>query len=80
MVVSAADPRREPASPLRLPAGLVRHRPDSALGFLATPTDVFAVPRDAVEHSTRAYREPSRGMFGEEKEQDGAHAETAVAQ
>ena len=24
-------------------------------GFLATPTDVFAVPGDAVEHSTRAY-------------------------
>ncbi|HET8769039.1 MAG TPA: hypothetical protein VFM86_17065, partial [Pedococcus sp.] len=41
---------------------LVRHRADTALAFLATPTDVFAVPRDAVEHSTRAYREPSRGM------------------
>lgn len=41
---------------------LVRHRADTALAFLATPTDVFAVPGDAVEHSTRAYREPSRGM------------------
>ena len=28
---------------------------DTALAFLATPTDVFAVPRDAVEHSTRWY-------------------------
>lgn len=26
-----------------------------ALGFLATPTDVFAVPRDAVDQSARAY-------------------------
>jgi hypothetical protein len=30
-------------------------RPDTALGFLATPTDVFVVPREAVEHSTAAY-------------------------
>jgi len=30
-------------------------RPDAALAFLATPTDVFAVPGDAVEHSWRAY-------------------------
>jgi hypothetical protein len=35
-------------------------RPDTALAFLATPTDAFAVPRDAVEQSTRAYRERSR--------------------
>ena len=34
-------------------------RPDTALAFLATPTDVFAVPREAVEHSTRAYAERS---------------------
>ncbi|GAA1932107.1 hypothetical protein [Nocardioides hwasunensis] len=34
-------------------------RPDTALAFLATPTDAFAVPREAVEHSTRAYRERS---------------------
>jgi hypothetical protein len=30
-------------------------RPDLALGFLATPTDVFAVPDDAVEESGRRY-------------------------
>jgi hypothetical protein len=34
-------------------------RPDTALAFLATPTDVFAVPADAVAHSTRAYEERS---------------------
>lgn len=31
-------------------------RDDTALAFLATPTDAFAVPRDAVEHATNAYR------------------------
>ncbi len=30
-------------------------RDDLALGFLATPTDVFAVPPEAVEHSTSGY-------------------------
>ena len=30
-------------------------RPDVTLAFLATPTDVFAVPDDAVEQSRRAY-------------------------
>ncbi|WP_346622009.1 hypothetical protein [Blastococcus montanus] len=30
-------------------------RPDLALAFLATPTDVFAVPGDAVAQSVRAY-------------------------
>jgi hypothetical protein len=30
-------------------------RADVALAFLATPTDVFAVPADAVAHATRAY-------------------------
>lgn len=30
-------------------------RGDLALAFLATPTDVFAVPADAVAHSARAY-------------------------
>ncbi|GAA3191646.1 hypothetical protein ACFO1B_41095 [Dactylosporangium siamense] len=30
-------------------------RPDLALAFLATPTDVFAVPDDAVEESARRY-------------------------
>ncbi len=34
---------------------LLSTRSDTALAFLATPTDVFAVPRDAVEHSTRCY-------------------------
>ncbi|HJR39476.1 MAG TPA: hypothetical protein VJ819_13925 [Nocardioidaceae bacterium] len=36
---------------LRLQAG----RDDVALAFLATPTDVFAVPADAVAHSSAAY-------------------------
>ncbi len=35
-------------------------RDDVALGFLATPTDVFAVPGDAVRQSTRAYESRSR--------------------
>jgi hypothetical protein len=34
-------------------------RPDTGSAFLATPTDVFVVPRDAVEQSTRAYVERS---------------------
>jgi hypothetical protein len=34
---------------------LVAARDDVALAFLATPTDVFAVPGDAVEQSTRRY-------------------------
>ena len=38
---------------------LLRRRDDVALAFLATPTDVFAVPAEAVEFSTRAYRSPS---------------------
>ena len=32
-------------------------RPDTALSFLATPTDVFAVPGEVVDASTRAYAE-----------------------
>ena len=35
-------------------------RDDVALGVLATPTDVFVVPREAVAHSTRAYEGRSR--------------------
>jgi hypothetical protein len=35
-------------------------RPDTALAFLATPTDVFVVPRDAVEQSGAAYAGRSR--------------------
>jgi hypothetical protein len=34
---------------------LLGRRSDVALAFLATPTDVFAVPAGAVEHSVRAY-------------------------
>ncbi|CCG01907.1 hypothetical protein [Blastococcus saxobsidens] len=39
---------------------LLEARPDAALAFLATPTDVFAVPADAVEQSVRAYAGRSR--------------------
>ncbi len=39
---------------------LRERRDDVALAFLATPTDVFAVPADAVEHAERAYRSRSR--------------------
>jgi hypothetical protein len=35
-------------------------RPDLALAFLATPTDVFAVPDEAVAHSVGAYARRSR--------------------
>jgi hypothetical protein len=38
-----------------LTAGVSAARQDAALAFLATPTDVFAVPADAVAHSARAY-------------------------
>ncbi|MEH0843481.1 hypothetical protein V6U81_13945 [Micromonospora sp. CPCC 205711] len=34
---------------------LQRQRDDLALAFLATPTDVFAVPADAVRHAERGY-------------------------
>jgi hypothetical protein len=43
-----------------LTVGLQRDLPDLALAFLATPTDVFAVPSEAVEHSVRAYAGRSR--------------------
>ena len=39
---------------------LAAERRDVALAFLATPTDVFAVPADAVTHSARAYAGRSR--------------------
>jgi hypothetical protein len=43
---------------------LTRHvlakRADTALAFLATPTDVFAVPADAVQHAEHGYA--ARGM------------------
>jgi hypothetical protein len=39
---------------------LAAARPELALAFLATPTDVFAVPADAVAQSVRAYADRSR--------------------
>lgn len=39
-----------------LSAHLTARRPDTALAFLATPTDVFAVPAEAVAHAARAHR------------------------
>ena len=39
---------------------LLARRADTALASLATPTDVFAVPREAVEHSNETYRNRSR--------------------
>ena len=50
-----ADNVRVSAAVDALTLRLQREQPDLALGFLATPTDVFAVPADAVEHSVRAY-------------------------
>ncbi|MGJ9422562.1 hypothetical protein [Aeromicrobium sp. CF3.5] len=38
---------------------LTMARPDTALAFLATPTDVFVVPREAVEHSNTAWAQRS---------------------
>jgi hypothetical protein len=35
---------------------LTARRPDTALAFLATPTDVFAVPSEAVAYAVEAYR------------------------
>jgi hypothetical protein len=39
---------------------LLLARPDAALAFLATPTDVFAVPGEAVRQSVAAYQARSR--------------------
>jgi hypothetical protein len=39
---------------------LAEARPELALGFLATPTDVFAVPPEAVDFSVAAYAQRSR--------------------
>ena len=44
-----------------LTARLQAARSDVALAFLATPTDVYAVPADAVAQSVRAYAARSRG-------------------
>ncbi len=41
---------------------LRRRGREVALAFLATPTDVFAVPAEAVEHSAGSYRSPSAAM------------------
>jgi hypothetical protein len=43
-----------------LTARLQAARGDVALAFLATPTDVYAVPAEAVDHSVRAYAARSR--------------------
>jgi len=37
--------------------GLIEHRDDVSLAFLATPTDVFPVPLDVVEDSRRRYHD-----------------------
>ena len=42
-----------------LTARIVAERPDTALAFLATPTDVFAVPGEAVAFSVEAYGRPT---------------------
>lgn len=39
---------------------VLQGRPDAAVSCLATPTDVFAVPAEAVEHSVRAYEGRSK--------------------
>jgi hypothetical protein len=39
-----------------LTAHVVESRPDTALAFLATPTDAFAVPPEAVAYSVDGYR------------------------
>lgn len=56
-----------------LTAAVTSDRPDTALAFLATPTDVFAVPRSVVARSAAAYdtaglsralRGPMRALSG----------------
>lgn len=42
-----------------LTASLMRERPETALAFLATPTDVFAVPGEAAAEADRRYRDRS---------------------
>lgn len=42
-----------------LSVGILDARPDTGLAFLATPTDTFAVPADAVAQSERAYKQRS---------------------
>ena len=50
-----ADNVRVSAAVDALTVRVLEQRPDASLGFLATPTDVFAVPAEAVDHSTRSY-------------------------
>ncbi|GAB49936.1 hypothetical protein [Mobilicoccus pelagius] len=42
---------------------LLQHRPDVALAYLATPTDVFAVPPSAVTHSRERFGGRRARMF-----------------
>lgn len=42
-----------------LTTSLMKERPETALAFLATPTDVFAVPAEAVAEADRRYRDRS---------------------
>lgn len=46
-----------------LAAHLTQHRPDTALAFLATPTDTFAVPPEQVARANAAYAERSVSKF-----------------
>ncbi|WP_148571602.1 hypothetical protein [Nocardioides caldifontis] len=45
---------------------LLDRLPDLSLAFLATPTDVFVVPKEAVDHATRCYdsRGPRSKLLG----------------
>lgn len=43
---------------------LTQHRPDTALAFLATPTDIFAVPAEEVGFANQAYADGSRLLRG----------------
>jgi hypothetical protein len=55
-----ADNVRVSAAVDALTIRVLAARDDVALAFLATPTDVFAVPRDAVEHATGCYQRRTR--------------------
>jgi hypothetical protein len=46
-----------------LAAHLTQQRPDTALAFLATPTDTFAVPAEEVARANAAYAERSVSKF-----------------
>jgi hypothetical protein len=55
-----ADNVRVSAAVDALSTRLMSRRDDVELGFLATPTDVFVVPREAVVHATGCYEQRSR--------------------